>query len=117
MDKIVEEILTILIKRVEVLEARDEKPKKPQTTQEIPKNKPWMSSNEQLDYIKGLGGTPEKTLTKKEDAKYIDKLKRSKYSDVEKEDQEPERKHEMYPESKKLTKKELEALEEEGALL
>ena len=113
MDRIVEEILTNLIKRVEALENS----KKADVPIKEPQNKHWEASEGQLDYIKGLGGTPEKTLTKKEAAKYIDELKRSKYSDVEKEDQEPERKHEMYPGSKKLTKKELEALEEEGALL
>ncbi len=127
MDKIVEEILTNLIKRVEVLEES----KAPEPTHEKPKKNHWLASQSQIDYVKSLGGIPRKNMTKKQAAELIDELKNDKINllndneiktkeDAEKranEELDKAKDQEMYPRSKKLTKKEIEKLEEEGALL
>lgn len=76
MDKITEEVITALIRRIEKLEEEVYKTKK----QNPPiynsnTSRPGMATEGQLNFIKGLGGHPWPDMTKYEASKEINKLK------------------------------------------
>ena len=94
MNKIVEEILTSMIKRIEVLEGKQNTPKKYKFGEATPN---------QLKYIKQLGGETWTEMTKKEAGQEIDRLKPTKQEKMPKQP-EPE------PTSKPLSKTEIEEI-------
>jgi len=75
MDKITEEVLTSLIKRIELLEekVREKTPKKVFT----PGHKGGVTPG-QIDFIIGLGGNIWEGMTSREASEYIDELKSNK---------------------------------------
>ena len=109
MNRIVEEALTNMIKRIEVFEGRLDKLENKRPFPEAPKFKPGEASQSQIDYIKGLGGQFRQGMTKQEAGAYIDELiKKNGESSIKIMEKST---------SKPLTKKEIEELEAEGALL
>jgi hypothetical protein len=107
MDKIVEEVLTNLIKRVEALEGLVPT-KKAEVGTKYPEKK-GMVTEGQLNFIRGLGGEVWPDMTSKEASEYIDKLK-AKKSVPEKQVQ-----NDSVPE-RRLTQAEIDALPEEAFL-
>jgi hypothetical protein len=77
MDRITEEVLTSLIKRVEALESLVPTKKENVGTKKYPEKK-GMITEGQVNFIKGLGGVPDPNLTSKQASEYIDKLKTQK---------------------------------------
>ena len=76
MDKIIEEVITRIIERIEKIE---EKIKNWVPTQNTKLGtKPGMASQGQLNFIKGLGGIPNPNMTSGEASDYINKLKEMK---------------------------------------
>jgi len=126
MNRIVEEALTNMIKRIEVFEGRLDKLENKRPFPEAPKFKPGEASQSQIDYIKGLGGQFRQGMTKQEAGSYIDDLLKTKEL-LEREAESAQEAVKDYGEkdihdlpktkSKPLTKKEIEELEAEGALL
>lgn len=114
MDKVTEEVLTSLIKRVEALEEVVPKTK-PNIGTKYPEKKGMVTPG-QLNFIKGLGGVPDPNLTSYEASKYIDRLKEEKRKasnnsvpekSVQNNNSEPER---------RLTQEEIDDLPEEAFL-
>lgn len=110
MDKITEEVLTSLIKRVEALEGLVPTKKEDVGTKKYPEKK-GMITEGQINFIKGLGGVPDPNLTSKQASEYIDKLKTMRNSVPEKQVQN----NESVPE-RRLTQEEIDALPEEAFL-
>lgn len=140
MDKIVEEVLTGMIKRIEVLENKISKisiPNKKGYHPSIPPQsdrKPGMISQGQIDFIEGLerdvgceGESQYAEMTMKQASVYIEDLKERKTQGLIKKEGQMAQKmvekfgdrdiHDLGKESKPLSKKEIKKLEEEGALL
>lgn len=109
IDKITEEVLTSLIKRIERLEEGVPTKKAEIGTQKYPEKR-GMVTEGQLNFIKGLGGEPWPDMTSKEASEYIDKLKAKKNSVPEKQAQ-----NDSVPE-RRLTQEEIDALPEEAFL-
>ncbi len=130
MDKIVEEVLTSLIKRVEVLEEMKNIFSKRSPPKEIlgldntnKVRKPGMMSQGQIDFIEGLGGSPDPLMTMKQASDYIEELKNTKDL-IKKEDQMAQKmvkefgdKEPLENTPKPLSKEEIKELEKKGALL
>lgn len=73
MNKIVEETMTNMIRRIEIIENQVKKLidcSKPQTNF----NTPGLASKAQIDYLRSLGGKVWEGITKEEAGKGIDKL-------------------------------------------
>ncbi len=68
MDKITEEVITSLIKRIENLEAQ----------RPIKQNNSEIATDGQKKYLKALGGNPWPNMTKSEASHLIDKLLKNK---------------------------------------
>lgn len=110
MDKIVEEVLTNLIKRVELLEQ-----KPVNQSQKTGRNLPQATIG-QIKYIQGLGGNPWTGMTKQEASKLIDTLqKRTKVQPKAKPKQEIKQ-EDSYSEGKSLTPEEIQEIGEENLL-
>jgi hypothetical protein len=117
MDKITEEVLTSLIKRIEVLEGLVPKTKE-QVGTKYPEKKGMVTIG-QLSFIKGLGGEPWPDMTSKEASEYIDKLKTQRNNQQESQKRSEQGSGErMQPAeySKPLTQEEIDALPEEAFL-
>lgn len=134
IDKITEEVLTSLINKLEKFDERLKAlengriPPKSQTNHGV---KSGMATENQLNYIKGLGGDPWPEITKQEAGELIEELKKEKEKKKSKsptggpaghalmspEIKDASRDHEIKEETKSLTEDEIEELEKEGALL
>ena len=140
MDKITEEVLTSLIKRIEIIEEKINSGVNPSKKEESPaKRAHWLISDAQAKLVKDLGGVADLNMKKKDAGLLIDKLISQKNSEqkippipIPKDKQEEaEKAFEKLsklvpaiidPEVKrfsegKLTPEELEELEKDGALL
>ena len=107
MDKIVEECLRSLIKRVEALENRSIT----NDTNNINNTNVLLATQGQIKYLKQLGPGSYEGMTKKEASVLIDELvKNKKLKNSE------QKVPTQYIETKKLTEEEIKKLEEENAL-
>jgi len=119
MDKITEEVLMSLIKRVEALEEKvtTSHYKSPISNQS---RDPGLASKAQMDLIVSLGGVTWEDMTKKSAGRIIDELKVKKQMNYHPKAVLPTQVEDRLAErntSKPLTKKELEELERVGGLL
>lgn len=110
IDKITEEVITSLIRRIEILEAKVNK----SNTSNTNKNKPGMATQKQIDFIKGLGGNTWKDMTSKDAGELIDKLLAKKNNPKKSEEKEESDLGTF--ESKPLTKEEIDEIGEEALL-
>lgn len=126
MNKIIEELFTALIKRIDKNEEEIKLlknvriPHQSRTNQGV---KPGMASESQLHYIKGLGGDPWEDMTSQEAGELIEELKRAKeknkriMSDSKiKSKKDVEKIADNEIQSKKLSKEEIEEIGEEAFL-
>jgi len=126
MNKIIEEALTNMIRRIEVLENNSRTTVKPTVKPTVKKGyKSGMATEGQLNYIKILGGESWDEMTKSEAGQEIDRLVNKKSLKVTKSHQEspeaPQKVHEQmaegtYNEKKPLTEEEIEEIGEENLL-
>jgi len=108
MDKITEEVITNLIKRVEALE-QEKRVTPSQTQRGIP-----QATIGQINYVRGLGGNPWPGMTKKEASQLIDSLQKRKNVKPQKEEFKKEPDKTIF--SKALTPEEIEEIGEESFL-
>jgi hypothetical protein len=114
MDKITEELITAMIKRIEKIEERLDKGLVPTQKQNVGTNKPGMATGSQLNYIKQLGGNPWTDMTSQEASKEIDKLKAMK---KRKETEQTIPHINMDFDISKLSPEEIKQLEDQGVFL
>lgn len=122
MDKIVEELFTALIKRIELLEQKVNGQTPTQTKMPEEKGMPLATSG-QINYITSLGGSPWPGMTKREASQLLDKLTKRKAAQKNqtqepKQNQAPEKQDYSVPEDlSKLTQEEIQELEDNGILM
>jgi len=120
INKIIEEALTNMIRRIEVLENNSKNTVKDTVKQTVKKGYvSGMATEGQLNYIKILGGESWNEMTKQEAGKEIDRLVKAKSLRVTKSHQESpeEPQGQEYDEpSKPLTEEEIKDIGEENLL-
>jgi len=121
MNKVIEEALTNMIRRIEVLENNSKNTVKDTVKPTVKKGyKSGMATEGQLNYIKILGGESWNEMTKQEAGKEIDRLVKAKSLRVTKSHQEspegPQDQEYEEPVNKPLTKEEIKEIGEENLL-
>lgn len=125
MDKVTEEVLTSLIKRMEAIEQKvgiGQIPHTPTQTK-MPEDRGLpLATPSQTKYIKALGGSPWPGMTKQEASQLLDKLTKRKeamnQAPEKTQNQAPEKQNYEIPEDlSTLTEEEIKELEANGILM